>query len=283
MLTTPRLVGSPSPPTTTGQAAQLRPPQDLDGGDELVEVDVQDPAQRVRPRRGAAPADGRARDRRARARRTARWQSAMASVSSWRRIASGSGTQASAMPWTDEPHRARRGVPLEALHGDAGPADERARPTSPPAAPTRGPARLAGSRSSTGRPSSSARTQSALSTDTASTFCRSVGRHRQRGGGAAEGDPGVHPGVVAGEADDLRDQHGQLVPVLVRGGVVDVPGEVGEQRMGAAGVVAPPLAGQHGGHLHEAGALAAVPVLAAGQDRQQLGRGGTEPGMGTPT
>ncbi len=32
-----------------GAAAQLRAAEDLDGGDELVEVDVQDPAQWVRP------------------------------------------------------------------------------------------------------------------------------------------------------------------------------------------------------------------------------------------
>ena len=57
----PRLVGGGAHDTALGgvavtadhdgQAAQLRSPQDLDGRDELVEVDVQDPAQRVRPRR----------------------------------------------------------------------------------------------------------------------------------------------------------------------------------------------------------------------------------------
>ena len=45
--TTPRSVGSPRPPTTTGQPGQLGVAEHLDRGDELVEVDVQHPAARL--------------------------------------------------------------------------------------------------------------------------------------------------------------------------------------------------------------------------------------------
>jgi len=38
VLTTPRLAGSPSPPTTTGRPARLRSAENLDGRQELVDV-----------------------------------------------------------------------------------------------------------------------------------------------------------------------------------------------------------------------------------------------------
>ena len=46
--------GLPSPPTTTGRPAQLGPAQDLDRGQELVEVDVQDPVDRQSSLRATA-------------------------------------------------------------------------------------------------------------------------------------------------------------------------------------------------------------------------------------
>src|SRR5919198_230166 len=83
--------------------------------------------------------------------------------------------------------------------------------------------------------------------------------------------------LAAGQADDRGDQLGQPLAAGVGGGVVDPAGDRRQQRMGARRVVAPALAGQHRGQLHEAGALARVAVLTVRQDRQQRWRLGGVP------
>ena len=80
----------------------------------------------------------------------------------------------------------------------------------------------------------------------------------------------VDVGVVAGQADHRRDQLDELAPAGVGRVVVDQPGQRGEQRMGAGRMVAPPLAGQVGGQLHEAGAALRVAMPAAGKNRHVI-------------
>ena len=111
-------------------------------------------------------------------------------------------------------------------------------------------------------------------------------RHRQRAlpslrgdgqgdGGAVQGDARVGADVVGREADDRRDERGEQRTVGVGGPVVDVAGDLGQQRVRAGRVVAPPLAGEEGRQLHEAGAASRVAVLAAREHRQQVrDRGG---------
>jgi len=98
------------------------------------------------------------------------------------------------------------------------------------------------------------------------------GHHRQRRRGAAQRDQRVQVRVVAGQPDHRRDQPGQPLPVGIGGAVVDLPGERGQQRVRAAGMITPALPGQERRQLYEAGTPPGVSVLPAGQDRQQLGQ-----------
>jgi hypothetical protein len=100
-----------------------------------------------------------------------------------------------------------------------------------------------------------------------------LGRHqRQRHGGRPQRDPRVDVQVLAGQPDHRRDQIGQSLAAGIRGVVVDVAGEGGQQRVGAGGVVAPALTSQQRGQFHEAGTRAGAAVLAWRQDREQVGR-----------
>jgi hypothetical protein len=94
-------------------------------------------------------------------------------------------------------------------------------------------------------------------------------RHRQSQPGRPERDRRVDVRVLTGQADHRWDQVDQPGPAGLGGVVVDVAGDRGQQGMGAGRVVAPALAGEQGGELHEAGALARAAVLATGQGREQ--------------
>ncbi len=84
------------------------------------------------------------------------------------------------------------------------------------------------------------------------------------------------------EYHDGRDQHRQLVPVVVGRAVVDIAGELGEQRLGALGMVAPALPASS-----EAISMKQAPLRierCLPRDRIGIISGEeTEPGMGTPT
>ena len=186
------------------------------------------------------------------------------------RRSSGSGTQASAIPGTAM--RTVFGAPIRRNPStDTSTPSRTSAPNGPPAgrwpAPARSPAgddRVAGSpaspvlarrRAPTRRARSAARPRRS-----AAPPWRSAGRCGRR------------RAVVARQADHRRDQLGEMPAVVVGRVVVDEPRHGRQQRMGAAGMVAPSLAGEVGGHLHEAGPLAGAAVLAPRQDRHEVGR-----------
>jgi len=95
-------------------------------------------------------------------------------------------------------------------------------------------------------------------------------RHDRQGGQSrAQGNSGVDAEVVAGQSDDRRDQRNESATSRIGDAVVDEPGQVCEEWMGARRVIAPALASKKRSHLHEAGASAWVAVLAARKNRHQ--------------
>jgi hypothetical protein len=99
-----------------------------------------------------------------------------------------------------------------------------------------------------------------------------LGNDGKCGSGTSDGNRGVDPGIVGGEADHGGDQSDQSGTTGIRDVVVDSAGDFSEERVGAPGVIAPPFTGQERGILHEARPFTRGPVLPTREQRSHLGR-----------
>src|SRR6478672_10769779 len=181
----------------------------------------------------------------------------------------GVGDRRHGQPAHGAPHDVGSRALLELLRGDGRPTGEPAYPDHRAGEPverlTYGPEALDGTRREP-RPHLLAPDQSGDERALRGRGYVVQGVQRDRGGHVH------HPRQAAAtQAHHGRDHHGELAAVPVAGVVVDQPSQVPDQWMGAPRMVAPRLVGEHGGHLHEAGALAGGTVLAPGKNREAVG------------
>lgn len=162
---------------------------------------------------------------------------------------------------------AGRRSPLEHLRGEGGVGDE---PLGPPGGMGHSGQHPAGIREQPGGVEGGGRSAIEIGQDlfgaeeaNGQRPLPELGNHRKSQDGAPGGDSYVQARVVSVEAHHGRDERHQPTPAVVGHVIVDLPRYLGEKRMGALGVITPPLAGQKGGVLHEARPVPGTPMLSS--------------------